>query len=68
MEPPILRVWPWCWELVNSRIIAAKFTTKKKDIRLNIIQCYAPTNDVEKEKKDDFYQQLQAVLEEEQRT
>ena len=49
-------------EPVNSRIITAKFTTKKKDIRLNIIQCYAPTNDTEEEKKDDFFQQLQAVL------
>ena len=27
------------WEPVNSRIITAKFTTKKNDIRLNIIQC-----------------------------
>ena len=50
------------WEPVNSRITTAKFTTKKKDIRLNIIQCNAPTNDAEEEKKDDFYQQLQAVL------
>ena len=49
------------WEPVNSRIITAKFTTKKKDIRLNIIQCYASTNNAEEEKKDDFYQQLQAV-------
>ena len=55
-------------EHVNSRIITAKFTTKKKDIRLNIIRCYAPTNDAEEEKKDYFYHQLQAVLEEEQRT
>ena len=50
------------WEPVNSRIITAKFTTKKKDIRLNIIRYYAPTNDTEEDKKDEFYQQLQAVL------
>nr|KAG5687288.1 hypothetical protein BaRGS_001953 [Batillaria attramentaria] len=50
------------WEPVNSRIITAKFITKKKDIKLNIIRCYAPTSDVEEEKKDDFYQQLQTVI------
>ena len=50
------------WEPVNPRIITAKFTTKKKGIRLNTIQCYAPTNDAEEGKKDDLYQQLQAVL------
>ena len=50
------------WEPVNSRIITAKFITKRKDIKLNIIQCYTPTNDAEEEKKDEFYQQLQAVI------
>jgi len=50
------------WELVNSRIIKAKFTTRKKDIRLNIIQCYAPTNDAEVGREEEFYQQLQAVI------
>ena len=42
------------WEPVNSPIITTKFTTKEKD-RLNVIQLYAPTNDAEEEKKDDFY-------------
>ena len=50
------------WELVNSRIVTAKFTTRKKDIRLNIIQCYAPTNDAEVGREEEFYQQLQAVI------
>ena len=47
------------WEPVNSCIITAKFATKKMDIRLNIIQCYASTSDAEEERKDEFYQQLQ---------
>ena len=56
-----------CWEPVSSRIITAncKFATKKtkkKIIELNVIQCYAPTNDTEDEKKEDFYQHLQTVL------
>ena len=41
------------WEPVNSCITMAKFTTEKKD-RLNIIQCYAPTNEAEEEKKEGF--------------
>ena len=50
------------WEPVSSRIITAKFTSKRKNINLHIIQCYAPTNDAGDEKKDEFYLQLQKKL------
>ena len=44
------------WEPVSPRIITAKFQTTNKNISLNIIQCYAPTNDADDETKEDFYQ------------
>ena len=50
------------WEAHGARIIKASFRTKKKDIKMNVIQCYAPTNDSEDEKKDSFYLQLERVL------
>lgn len=50
------------WKPVNSIIITAQFATQKDNIKLNIIQCYTPTNDAIQEKKDDFYDQLQYVL------
>ena len=71
---PILRVWPWCWHQRHMRRSSAGSLStpassqpslpprRNLGIRLNIIQCYAPTNDAEEEKKDDLYQQLQAVL------
>lgn len=39
------------WEPVNPRIITATFATKKDNIRLNIIQCYAPTNNAEEKER-----------------
>ena len=40
------------WEPVSPRIITAKFQTTNKNISLNIIQCYAPTNDADDETKE----------------
>ena len=50
------------WEAHGSRIIAASFTTKKKNIKMNVIQCYVPTNDHDDKDKDQFYNRLQVIL------
>ena len=42
------------WEAAEPRIIYASFKTKKENIKLKIIQCYAPTNDKDEETKEYF--------------
>ena len=39
------------WEAASPRTIYASFKTKTENIKLNIIQCYAPTNDKDEDKK-----------------
>ncbi|VDO85218.1 unnamed protein product [Schistosoma margrebowiei] len=51
------------WESHGSRIIKASFKTKKEVILMNIIQCYAPTNDINDDIKDQFYGRLQSIIE-----
>ncbi|VDO88600.1 unnamed protein product [Schistosoma margrebowiei] len=51
------------WKSHGSRIIKASLKTKKDGILMNIIQCYAPTNDSNGDIKDQFYEQLQSIVE-----
>ncbi|VDP44391.1 unnamed protein product [Schistosoma curassoni] len=51
------------WGSHGSRTTKASFKTKKEGITMNIIQCYAPTNDSNNNIKDHFYERLQSIIE-----
>lgn len=42
--------------------IIASFRTVRKNIRMNVVQCYTPTAGKSDEVKDQFYNQLQDTL------
>ena len=48
------------WEPISERIISARFESKCQNTI--IIQVYAPTNEAEKEVKEEFYHQLQTAF------
>lgn len=50
------------WEPINSWIITARFQTTHKRINFQAIQCYAPTNNTDDKLKNNFYNQLQHLL------
>ena len=50
------------WEAHGSRLICATFRTNHKKKVLNIVQCYAPTNDAEYQQKKEFYERLNSLL------
>ncbi|GFR61508.1 endonuclease-reverse transcriptase [Elysia marginata] len=50
------------WEPHGERIIMASFQTRSKNINMNIVQIYAPTNEAQDKEKDAFYDLLQEVM------
>ncbi|VDO64327.1 unnamed protein product [Schistosoma margrebowiei] len=50
------------WESHGSRIFKASFKTKKEGNTMNIVQCYAPTNDTNDNNKDEYYERLQLII------
>ncbi|VDP08530.1 unnamed protein product [Schistosoma margrebowiei] len=49
------------WESHGSSIIKATFGIMKEGMTINVIQCYAPTNNSSDDNKDQFYSRLQSA-------
>ena len=49
------------WKPISDRIIYARFFSRY--VKLSIIQVYAPTNEANVKDKENFYEQLQTVVE-----
>ena len=50
------------WKPISNRITYARFFSMEKYVKLSIIQFYAPMNEANVEDKDNFYEQLQTVV------
>jgi exonuclease III len=48
------------WLPISERIVLVRFKTKIRN--LTVIQCYGPTEMTEKEKEEEFYQQLSETI------
>ena len=55
------------WKAEGPRLISAEFRTQRKEVRLQVIQAYAPTNDKDQEVKDNFYRKLQDTIDQARR-
>ena len=50
------------WEAHGPRILLATFRTKKRSINLDVIQCYAPTNESDEGDKEEFYNRVMTIV------
>ena len=50
------------WKAHGPRILKATFQTKKQKIYMDVIQCYAPTNDSNEDVKEEFYSILSTIF------
>ena len=49
------------WKPITERFLYARL--KSRFIKLSVVTCYAPTEEAEKEEKDNFYDSLRSILE-----